>query len=298
MPGWDSQRDAAVRVAAMEYVQRELDKSGGVIARQQLENFIYDGEQIKLIDQSRGIRNPVQLPATLTILTNPRGPYDDAVGPDGYPRYKIRAGEWARGDNRKLHEAFEREAPLIWLQTVRSGVFVATMPVYLKSAHPDSGEYTVALGQDMRAAATSATPLEKAYAYRLVKQRLHQPAFGARVLNAYRERCAVCALHRRPLLDAAHITPDRDERGTPEVSNGMALCKIHHAAFDANVIGIRPDYVVEVATDVLEEVDGPMLRHGLQDFHGRALMAVPRRAVEKPDPKRLEERYEEFRAAG
>ncbi len=176
MSGWDSQRDAAVRVAAMAYVQRELDQSGGVISRQQLEDFIFDGEQIKLIDQSRGIRNPAQLPATLTILTNPRGPYDDAVGPDGYPRYKIRTGDWARGDNRKLHEAFERDVPLIWLQTVRPRVFVAT--------------------------------------------------------------------------------------------------------------------------DVLTEVDGPMLRHGLQDFHGRTLMAVPSRALDRPDPERLEQRYAEFRAAG
>ena len=41
-----------------------------------------------------------------------------------------------------------------------------------------------------------------------------------------------------------------------------------------------------------------MLRHGLQDFHGARLVVLPRRPDDQPDPVRLEERYEQFRAAG
>jgi hypothetical protein len=52
------------------------------------------------------------------------------------------------------------------------------------------------------------------------------------------------------------------------VTNGLALCTLYHAAFDRDVIGITPDYVVEVRRDVLEQEDGPMLIHGLQGFHG------------------------------
>jgi hypothetical protein len=45
------------------------------------------------------------------------------------------------------------------------------------------------------------------------------------------------------LLDAAHIVADKDERlGQPVVPNGILLSKIHHAAFDAHLIGIDPDY--------------------------------------------------------
>jgi putative restriction endonuclease len=114
---------------------------------------------------------------------------------------------------------------------------------------------------------------------------------------AYREQCALCRLRHRELLDAAHIIADRDERGEPEVSNGLALCKLHHAAFDREIIGIRPDLIIEVRGDVLLEADGPMLRHGLQGFHGQRIH-VPARAPERPDPDRLRERYERFRRAG
>jgi putative restriction endonuclease len=106
----------------------------------------------------------------------------------------------------------------------------------------------------------------------------------------------VCALHHRELLDAAHILSDRHERGEPVVPNGLALCKIHHAAFDSNILGVRPDHVIEIRADILEEVDGPMLRHGLQELNGSAIK-IPRRPGDRPDPERLEERYELFRAA-
>jgi putative restriction endonuclease len=104
----------------------------------------------------------------------------------------------------------------------------------------------------------------------------------------------VCRLHRDELLEAAHIVPDADPRGVPLVSNGLALCTLHHAAFDRNVIGITPDYVVEVRPDVLEEEDGPMLIHGLQGFHGVRLL-LPRRPASQPDRHLLEERYAWFR---
>ncbi|MBM4721547.1 hypothetical protein GS449_26925 [Rhodococcus hoagii] len=55
--------------------------------------------------------------------------------------------------------------------------------------------------------------------------------FRATVMRAYETRCAVCALAHGELLDAAHIVPDGDEMGIASVRNGMALCKIHHAAY-------------------------------------------------------------------
>src|SRR5439155_9126531 len=56
-------------------------------------------------------------------------------------------------------------------------------------------------------------------------------------------------------------------RGLLVVPNGLALCALHHAAFDRNVLAVRPDLRVEVRLDVVEEEDGPMLEHGLQGFH-------------------------------
>ena len=76
------------------------------------------------------------------------------------------------------------------------------------------------------------------------------------------------------------------------------MCKLHHAAFDHNLLGIRPDLVVEVQAAILDEVDGPVLRHALQGLHGAGLLVVPYRPAERPRTAFLEERFELFRRAG
>ena len=134
------------------------------------------------------------------------------------------------------------------------------------------------------------------YITTLVQRRLHQQAFRERVLLAYRVACSICRLRHRELLDAAHILPDRHPRGEPLVSNGLALCTLHHAAFDRQVLGVRPDLIIEVREDVLREADGPMLLHGLQGFQG-ARLGVPRRDDQQPNREFLAERYDLFRQA-
>ena len=54
----------------------------------------------------------------------------------------------------------------------------------------------------------------------------------------------------------------------------MLLCLLHHAAFNRLILGVRPDYIIRVRADVLEEVSGPMLRHG---FQGQQIVALSRR---------------------
>lgn len=78
--------------------------------------------------------------------------------------------------------------------------------------------------------------------------------------------------------------------------NGLSLCRIHHGAYDIGIVGIDPDYLVHVRRDVLEEVDGPMLRHGLQAMEGGKLI-VPRKTEDRPNREFLAERFEAFRAA-
>jgi putative restriction endonuclease len=143
----------------------------------------------------------------------------------------------------------------------------------------------------------AAAEVRRRYVTRLALVRLHQAGFRQRVLSAYRTSCTVCRLKHRELLDAAHIIGDKEETGEPAVSNGLAMCKIHHAAFDRNILGIRPDHVVEIRADILRETDGPMLKHGLQDLHGAGLAVLPARVADQPDAQRLEQRYDEFRAA-
>ena len=81
------------------------------------------------------------------------------------------------------------------------------------------------------------------------------------------------------------------------IPNGLAMCSLHHTAYDTNVIGISPDYVIHVRSNVLREHDGPMLQHGLQGFEQKPLV-LPRRQDERPDREFLEERFDEFKRAG
>jgi putative restriction endonuclease len=116
------------------------------------------------------------------------------------------------------------------------------------------------------------------------------------VLQAYRTRCTICSLKEASLLQAAHIVEDHDPLGGATVINGLALCAIHHLAFDRNLLGIDPRGIVHIADRLLREVDGPMLLNGLQGFHGEAIV-LPRRPEERPDPERLESRFERFLGA-
>jgi putative restriction endonuclease len=146
---------------------------------------------------------------------------------------------------------------------------------------------------DSRLRAGQQVTLDKAYVARVVKQRVHQPMFRARVLSAYNKRCAVCTLKYPELLDAAHIISDSDERGLPIVTNGMAMCKIHHAAYDQDFLGVSPDYVVHINERLLADRDGPMLQFGLQAMDGKAL-ELPNRRDDRPDRDHLAERFARF----
>ena len=119
--------------------------------------------------------------------------------------------------------------------------------------------------------------------------------FGAQAIGVFLARQHFLSIPNE-LLEAAHILPDGHPQGEPVIPNGLALCKLHHAAFDAYIIGVTPDLEVKVRLDVLEEIDGPMLQHGLQGFQDRRIH-VPRADYHKPNRDFLAERFELFRKA-
>lgn len=103
----------------------------------------------------------------------------------------------------------------------------------------------------------------------------------------------MCGIRHNQLLDAAHIIADSEEFGVPLVSNGLSLCKIHHAAFDSYLIGITPDYVIKINKKVLEEIDGPMLKYGIQSFEGQRII-LPSSKSNWPDKDHLSAKYKIF----
>jgi putative restriction endonuclease len=199
----------------------------------------------------------------------------------------------------------ERKLPLVYFHGVVPGKYVATWPVFIVNDDPAKLAFSVAvddathIGLSAFATDSGGTAHEdsdsgrRLYITTATKQRLHQRSFRERVLSAYRNQCAFCRLRHEELLDAAHIVPDTEPEGEPRVSNGLALCKLHHAAFDHYFLGVRPDYVVEVRPDILRERDGPTLVHAIQALHGVHL-TVPAQSAFKPAVSLLEIRYKRF----
>jgi putative restriction endonuclease len=268
-----------------------------------LSTFQYGGTRIPLMDRQRGIRKPAIMNAALsmrTVFTKPGDtpPYADAEGPDGLQRYKYRGDDPMHPENRALRRAHQDGLPLIWFVGIREGLYEPLYPVWIVDDEPQQLQFVLALDEGQRLV-TPGTVLQaetKRYVERINKVRLHQPMFRARVLNAYKSRCAICRLGHAQLLDAAHIIADGKPHGDPVVPNGLAMCKIHHAAFDSNILGVRPDLTVHIRRDILDEHDGPMLRHGLQGMHDQPVTPPTRRDA-CPDQDRLEERYAEFLVA-
>ncbi len=290
-----------------EYLRRELiaaallrraDETGGYVSWGELSDFaLPDGTVERLVDPGRGgIWNPRGYAATLTIVTSPDGPYPDREIDGGLLQYSYQKGPEG-GKNLKLRAALELRLPVIRLNKVGANAYNPIYPVFVVGDNPITREFTLTVDEVLRSVPVGhqLSPIEKAYAARIIQQRVHQPAFRARVMLAYDGRCTVCDLKHPELLDAAHIIEDGEPGGDPVVTNGLSLCKIHHAAYDRRLMGIAPDYIVHINTDLLHEIDGPMLRHGLQEMHGRSL-TTPTRRQDRPDPGRLEQRFTRFLA--
>lgn len=298
--------DHEVRLAAFQFLDEQTLRHGEVLPWDLLKRgFSHHGTEIQLIGAS-GIWKPAALELPISITTAPPkanrpAPYEDVVRDDGLLVYRYQGTDPRNHFNVGLRRLFELQRPLIYLYGVDKGRYQPFWPSIIVEDHPGDLHVAVALYEGAAAGTELGTgpagEAGRSYARRLTLRRLHQAAFRERVLRAYRQTCAVCRLHHVELLDAAHILPDSDPRGVPVVPNGLALCKIHHAAFDRHIMGVRPDYVIEIRSDVLGEEDGPMLRHGLQGVHNAKIL-LPRRQPDHPNPDFLEERYEQFRRAG
>jgi len=290
-----SERDRAIRERVFADLTEMLASTDGTLHRSQLLAYELDGIRLPLIDFSRGIRNPQSLDATLAVVSDPHGPYPDEEIFPGVWRYSFRAGTTA-GDNTKLVAARDLEVDIVFFRKPLKNVYQPIFPARVIDVDTNEGFVIIALAELAEIDAQSTSAVERRWAETVTYRRVHQPAFRAMVLRAYETQCTICNFRHAELLDAAHIVGDREERGEAIVTNGMAMCKIHHAAYDSNFLGVSPDFEIRIDSDLLHEVDGPMLRYGLQEMHGKHLI-LPKRASDRPDRERLAERFAEFNKA-
>jgi putative restriction endonuclease len=300
--------DAGWRAAAFQHV-RALLQGATLLTRDAINTpFSFKGERATLVDPQRGIHKPRVMRLLLSVTTvvprkgrkvwyaDQTSVHREIYDGEGGVLYSFMGNDPEAPQNRWLRDAAELRLPIIYFLGVKPGLYQPTFPAFLADWDADRLNvrivFTPALG-----ATTSSFPTnseDRRYAMRLVKQRLHQAQFREAVIEAYRGRCAISCLAEPRLLDAAHIVADPDEElGQPIVPNGLPLSKIHHAAFDANLIGIDADGIIHVSDKLLDMRDGPLLEHGLKGMAGRRIID-PERVEDFPDRERLDRRFQTF----
>lgn len=290
-------RDHELRMACFLALDALRAQFGPVLAyRGALDRgFEHGGARVPFLNHLKGIfRARAQRgPAALSLLTSARSPYDDEQTDEGF-WYAFRDGAQELADNRALRAALEERVPVVYFVGIVPGLYEPIYPCWVVDRELRRVLVTPSPA-DVPALAPPESAPERRYATRQVRRRLHQDRFRAIVLPAYRDRCAVCRLKERRLLDAAHIIADGDARGDPVIPNGLSLCSIHHRAYDQDLIGVDPDFTVHVSRRLLDDDDGPML-DVLKTSHGVRL-GVPRAAHKHPDRDRLATRFERFARA-
>lgn len=306
MQAHDLDRDTQIRMAAFAHVRRLSEVHDNLTVIEFKQGFQFEGERIPLVNPQRGIFKPQQMRQLLSIRTvypKPGGRvwYDDQRAVhrqifegDDTVDYAFMGDNPDAADNRWLREAFKEQVPLIYFLGVAPGRYQAMLPAFITGWDPAALRVKVAFGVPGQAVLTAPeNVVERRYALREVKQRLHQASFREAVIAAYDGKCAISGLPEPLLLDAAHIIEDKNEHlGQPVVPNGLPLSKIHHAAFDAQLIGIDPDYRLHVSERLLAQRDGPMLE-SLKRLNGE-LIHPPKRLSDRPDKDRLALRFEQF----
>lgn len=301
--------DASIRLAAFDHVRKLAETHVHLTSEELKPGFSYLGERIPLLNPQRGIFKPQRMRYLLSIRTvfpKPGGKvwYDDQrdvhrqiFEAEETVDYAFMGTDPDAADNRWLREAYEAQVPIIYFLGVAPGRAQAMLPAFISGWDAKALKARVAFSVQGRDALTPpANAIERRYALRTVQQRLHQASFREAVITAYDGRCALSGLPEPLLLDAAHIVADGDERfGQAMVTNGIPLSKIHHAAFDAHLIGIDPDFRLHVSEKLMVQKDGPMLE-ALKALNGGTLHG-PKRLQDRPDRDRLAMRFERFRNA-
>ena len=158
---------------------------------------------------------------------------------------------------------------------------VAELAETLLDAHfPDSihEEILDAVGLDLAA-------LEREAGGGRKRRRRRDPAFRDRVLRAYGYRCAVCAYdgrlgHALIGVDAAHVKW-HVAYGEDEVTNGLALCALHHRLLDRGVWTPTPSGIVVVAEDAH---GGEAFEQWMLRYHGAPLASPTSAAYRVAEP--------------
>jgi putative restriction endonuclease len=306
-----AQYDDELRQALFAHIDSLVARYGELLPHRALTiPFTFEEKSFRPLQQA-GIFKPSSLGldgAALVLLSSLDGPYDDQNDLESdiiQYRYQGDKGDEDNYFNRSLRQALIQRKPILYLWGFGNNEYLPLYPAYIINDHRQQRYVDVVIGNrtlEYRVGADEGETSKfvdavRAYSTVQAKRRLHQAGFKKIVMQAYKSRCAMCSLNLPGLVDAAHIIPDSEPLGDPIVPNGLALCKIHHSAFDSKIIGVDPTYHIHVKENVLNQVDGPMLYHGIQQLQGKTI-DVPSKKQLRPDPERLKVVWNGFLASG
>lgn len=301
--------DQRMRQAAFDHVWMLSATRDALTSKDLGSGFVFEGNRFPLVNPQRGIFKPREMQHLLSIRTvfprpgakvwydDQRNVHEKIYGSEDFVEYAFMGNNPDAADNQWLRDAWQQRIPILYFIGVAPGQFMANR-AYIGGWDATRLKALVGFGDALRAEAERLPDSEPArrYALRAAKQRLHQATFRQAVITAYEGRCALSGLPEPMLLDAAHIIADNDEdMGQPVVPNGLPMSKLHHAAFDAHLLGIDPDFRLHVSDRLLGQHDGPMLE-ALKQLDKR-MIRLPRRTTDQPSRDRLAARFDVFLAS-
>lgn len=299
-----AEREYRIRLAVFEWLDMQMARGNYEFSRAQLAEFVFEGERINLANTGGGIRTPKGFRAVLSLVSSTdrrtrqyADEIDEHTGTVSY-RYQEEKAKRNVTANAGVRAAMP-DVPIVYFQGVRDGWFVPHYPAYVTGDDPVAKTFTITLDQELTLFADPIefNAIQRQYVERIVKYRVHQRPFRAQVLRAYNAVCAVCRLSLPQLLDAAHIVGDAHTDGLPRVSNGLSLCKLHHAAYDRNLLGVTSSGQIVMSGLVTMSVNSDIHRSVLSDFDGEVIV-MPADPREQPDRELLGIRFEEFATLG
>jgi putative restriction endonuclease len=291
-------RNIAIREAATRHCRFLSLRWGEAVPYEELaRGFPFEGEHIKLVGP-QGVFKPKELTdGALTLLSTLASTYDDEQLDDDEVLYDY-APPQREYENEGLKRIAAMGRTVILLKQVKAKPrpeYLVFAPVALLGFDDAARKVRLGLGTASQEASGVPSPVpsvfSKAYAETLAKARLHQAHFRKETLSAYGNRCCVCELRERPLLDAAHILPDRLPDGVATVTNGLAMCPTHHRAYDQDLLLVGETYRVEVRRPRLEHLESEATVRTLLDFEGKTIW-LPKDEALRPAREFLKKRVE------
>ena len=120
-------------------------------------------------------------------------------------------------------------------------------------------------------------------------QYVRSPQFRTSVLDAYSHSCAMCGV-QLDLIDAAHVVPHADPQGSDVVTNGIALCSLHHRSFDTGLLYVDQTYAIHLNQDRLSYLRKLNRAGGLRNYKRdlQTNVTVPADVNLRPSPHNID----------